>query len=389
MKLYPNLKTAIITIISNTIEKKMVLDHEIQGLFKKNKQWGARDRRAIAQCSYDIIRHYELLLHLSGSKEQIIETYLEQLDENDFFDFKKIENALKDTIPFEILYSLPIDLLKIFENQKVNEWEANWKAMQQKAPIFLRVNESQAKMDYFTQILDEYQFEYQQISELQYDNLNLKLNAIELNQPIPKNHEIFAINGPQFEIQDIGSQCLSILSNPQDNTKILESCAGNGGKTTHLLDLTKSITLHAMDIEPKKLQHLEQRVQRMFGKKVKTFEATAEEISNHKAWADALYLDVPCSGSGTFRRQADLKYRINEAFIQQKVMTQQSIIESFMLTTKENTSIHYSTCSLFADENEKQIEFIEKQGFKCQSFQKLETYKYSGDGFFWAHFTKK
>ncbi len=389
MKLYPNLKTAIITIISNTIEKKMVLDHEIQGLFKKNKQWGARDRRAIAQCSYDIIRHYELLLHLSGSKEQIIETYLEQLDENDFFDFKKIENSLKDTIPFEILYSLPIDLLKIFENQKVNEWEANWKAMQQKAPIFLRVNESQAKMDYFTQILDEYQFEYQQISELHYDNLNLKLNAIELKHAIPKNHEIFAINGPQFEIQDIGSQCLSILSNPQDNTKILESCAGNGGKTTHLLDLTKSITLHAMDIEPKKLQHLEQRVQRMFGKKVKTFEATAEEISNHKAWADALYLDVPCSGSGTFRRQADLKYRINEAFIQQKVMTQQSIIESFMLTTKENTSIHYSTCSLFADENEKQIEFIEKQGFKCQSFQKLETYKYSGDGFFWAHFTKK
>jgi 16S rRNA (cytosine967-C5)-methyltransferase len=356
MKLYPNLKTAIITIISNTIEKKMVLDHEIQGLFKKNKQWGARDRRAIAQCSYDIIRHYELLLHLSGSKEQIIETYLEQLNENDFFDFKKIENALKDTIPFEILYSLPIDLLKIFENQKVNEWEANWKAMQQKAPIFLRVNESQAKMDYFTQILDEYQFEYQQISELHYDNLNLKLNAIELNQPIPKNHEIFAINRPQFEIQDIGSQCLSILSNPQDNTKILESCAGNGGKTTHLLDLTKSITLHAMDIEPKKLQHLEQRVQRMFGKKVKTFEATAEEISNHKAWADALYLDVPCSGSGTFRRQADL---------------------------------NYSTCSLFADENEKQIEFIEKQGFKCQSFQKLEPYKYAGDGFFWAHFTKK
>lgn len=389
MKLYPNLKTAIITIISNTIEKKMVLDHEIQGIFKKNKQWGARDRRAIAQCSYDIIRHYELLLHLSGSKDQIIETYLDQLDENDFFDFKKIENSLKNTIPFEILYSLPKELLSIFEKQKVNEWEANLKAMQQKAPIFLRINESQAKMDYFTQILDEYQIEYNQISELEYDNLNLKLNAIALKHPIPKNHEIFAVNGPQFEIQDIGSQCLTILSNPQDNINILESCAGNGGKTTHLLDLTKSIKLHAMDIEPKKLQHLEQRVQRMFGKKVKTFEATAEEISNHKAWADALYLDVPCSGSGTFRRQADLKYRINDSFIQHKVMTQQSIIESFMLTTKENTSIHYSTCSLFADENEKQIEFIEKQGFKCQSFQKLEPYKYAGDGFFWAHLIKK
>jgi hypothetical protein len=179
MKLYPNLKTAIITIISNTVEKKMVLDHEIQGLFKKNKQWGARDRRAIAQCSYDIIRHYELLLHLSGSKEHVVETYLEQLDENDFFDFKKIENAYKNSIPFEILYSLPVHLLKIFENQKVNQWEANWKAMQQKAPIFLRLNESQAKMDYFTQILDEYQFEYQQISELDYDNHNIKLSAIE------------------------------------------------------------------------------------------------------------------------------------------------------------------------------------------------------------------
>jgi 16S rRNA C967 or C1407 C5-methylase (RsmB/RsmF family) len=295
----------------------------------------------------------------------------------------------KNSIPFEILYSLPVHLLKIFENQKVNQWEANWKAMQQKAPIFLRLNESQAKMDYFTQILDEYQFEYQQISELDYDNHNIKLSAIELKQPIPKNHEIFAVNGHQFEIQDIGSQCLSILSNPQNDTKILESCAGNGGKTTHLLDLTKSITLHSMDIEPKKLQHLEQRVKRMFGKKVKTFEATAEEISSHKAWADALYLDVPCSGSGTIRRQADLKYRINEAFIQQKVMTQQSIIESFMLTLKENSSIHYSTCSLFTDENEKQIEFIEKQGFKCQSFLKLEPCKYNGDGFFWAHFSKK
>lgn len=390
MKVFPNLRTAILKNITEIIQNKNVLDTYIQKQFKANPKWGSKDRKTIAQCTYDIIRHYEFLMHFSDSKEMVLDTYLNFLNEDHQFNFDDIKTKYKAELPFETLYSVPSLFLKLGEKELGSNFQNVWKAMHKPAPIFLRVNQSQTSIDIFTDTLKEHEIEFEMVENIDYAGERLNMSpAIKLLKPLAKNHILFEEFGSHFEIQDLGSQYISQFSDISKAKKIIESCAGNGGKSTHILDLTAENTqLVSFDIEEQKLKHLEKRVSRMFGKKVKTEMANDANMDKYKNFADVLFMDVPCSGSGTLRRQADLKYRIYEAPLIEKWHLQKQIIENFIPTLKPGGKLIYSTCSIFPSENEDQVLWIESRGFTCNKKQTLLPSEYDGDGFFVAELTK-
>jgi 16S rRNA (cytosine967-C5)-methyltransferase len=319
-----------------------------------------------------------------------LDTYLNFLNEDHQFDYETLRAKYEAELPFETLYSVPSLFAKLGEKELGENFQAVWKAMHKPAPIFLRVNQSQTTLDIFTDTLSEHGIEFEVLDNIQYAGEKLEMApVIKLLKPIAKNHVLFEEFGSHFEIQDLGSQYISQFSDISKAKKIIESCAGNGGKSTHILDLTsENIQLVSFDIEESKLKHLDKRVARMFGKKVKTELANDANMDKYKNFADVLFMDVPCSGSGTIRRQADLKYRIYEAPLIEKWHLQKQIIENFVPTLKSGGKLIYSTCSIFPSENDDQVQWIESRGFTCTKKQTLLPGEYEGDGFFVAELIK-
>lgn len=389
MKLYPNQISAIEYIIERVTEDGRVLDAEIKGQMDLNKKWGAKDRRYFQQATYDIIRHYELLKFLSEKiHKSVVGTYLHYI--LDFaIDFENIEKEYPD-LPFETRYSIPVDVLSLFRSQNAHA-EENLKAMHGAGGIYLRINTSLFTMNEFENKLKEHEIEYHRINEIVYGEMKIELNCIQLFESTQKHKEIFKDYEAYYEIQDLGSQVLTALLDLKNANVIIESCAGHGGKTTHLLDKTRELNplIISFDSEKKRIEHLQTRIAKWKNHKVVTEQAREKDIAKYGNMADLLYMDMPCTGSGTIKRQSDMKYRLSKSILESKVQMQREIFEQFNLTLKSGGKLVYTTCSLFKDENESQIEWILKQGYELDYMHALEPRSYKGDGFFIGVLTKK
>lgn len=389
MKLYPNQITALEYIIERVTEDGRVLDAEIKAQIDQNKKWGAKDRRYFQQAAYDIIRHYELLQYIAERlHKSVIGAYLHSM--LDFaMDFENIEKEYPD-LPFEIRYSIPKEVLKLFREQNAQADE-NLKAMQRAGSIFLRINTSLLSINEFQNRLKEHEIEYKLIQDLTYQGRTVLLNCIQLFQPTQKHKEFFHECKDYFEIQDLGSQILTALIELQDKKVIIESCAGHGGKTTDILDRTRESNplIIAFDSEKKRIEHLQTRISKWKNHKVVTEQAKEKDIAKYGNMADLLYMDMPCTGSGTIKRQADMKYRLSTSILDSKVQLQREIFSQFNSTLKSGGQLVYTTCSLFKAENESQIEWIKSQGYSIDFMVGLEPKNYDGDGFFIGVLTKK
>ena len=189
-----------------------------------------------------------------------------------------------------------------------------------------------------------------------------------------------------FEVQDEGSQLVADLVNPKPQDHVLDFCAGSGGKTlgfAHKLKGTGQIYLY--DNRPQALSQAKKRLQRAGIQ-------NAQIITQEKQWAsligkmDWILLDVPCSGSGTIRRNSDMKWKFCPQQLQDLIAEQRKIFERALLYLKKEGKIVYSTCSLFQEENADQIEYFQKH-FPIELVQEPSSWlpqKGGMDGFFAA-----
>jgi 16S rRNA (cytosine967-C5)-methyltransferase len=389
MRLFPNQITAIESLVKSVVEDQKVLDAEIKIQIDLNKKWGGRDRRYFQQACYDLVRHYELF-HYIATKNQTsrLTAYLNSMVDLQI-DFNKIEIENPE-LTFGDRYSIPENLLEIYKAQAPNA-EENLKAMQKVGPIFLRVNTSMTKLEDFAKSLVKAEIVHKKMEEVTYDEQVIKLETIELEQSTHRSKAFFELNQNCYDIQDIGSQILTKMVDFEGVSMIIEACAGNGGKTSHILDLTRNENplIISMDSERKKLENLVLRIAKWKNHKVVTEKANDKDIAKYTNMADLLYLDVPCTGSGTLRRQADLKYRIGNSLLEEKKELQRDILKKFHPTLKVGGQLVYTTCSLFRAENEDQVDWLISQGFELKKSFYLEPFKYNGDGFFFASLIKK
>ena len=200
-----------------------------------------------------------------------------------------------------------------------------------------------------------------------------------------------SFNQGLFEVQDAGSQEIGKFLNPQPKTVVVDACSGAGGKALQMAALMENTgSILSLDIYQRKLDEQEKRAKRNKVRIINTEAILNEDtILRHKAKADSLLLDVPCSGTGVIRREPDTKWKLSEESLAEVISLQKEILESHSVMVKPRGTIVYATCSILKSENEDQVQwFLSKNSdFKLDQEMRINPGPLS-DGFYMARLIK-
>lgn len=164
-----------------------------------------------------------------------------------------------------------------------------------------------------------------------------------------------------FEVQDEGSQLLGMLVDAPPR-KVIDACAGAGGKTLQIAAQMKNRgEIYALDVEARRLEDLKLRARRAGVHNVRIQviaqgPEAEEELKALHGQAERVLVDAPCSGTGTYRRKPDARYRLTEAMLAEHVEKQRMLIDRFARLVKPGGRLIYGTCSLLREENEGVVE---------------------------------
>lgn len=191
-----------------------------------------------------------------------------------------------------------------------------------------------------------------------------------------------------FEMQDLGSQRITNFADPKPGMRIIDACAGNGGKTLHLAALMQNRgRCISMDIFSSKLETLKQRCKRAGVTNVETRVIDSTKIIKRLyGSADLVLLDVPCSGLGVLKRNPEIKWRLRPEDLQNLLNTQSTILDRYTLMAKPGGCVVYSTCSILPSENQLQVQsFLNRSMGKFELSDELIISPEEGfDGFYMA-----
>jgi 16S rRNA (cytosine967-C5)-methyltransferase len=272
-----------------------------------------------------------------------------------------------------------------------------WDALEGPAPVDLRVNTLRTTREEVLSILQNVHFDPQPTP--------LSPVGIRLQKRVHVNRLAIYKKG-WFEIQDEGAQLLSYLCAVTPGERVLDLCAGAGGKTLHLAALMNNTgCIYASDAAPDRLMRCQYRVQRAGIKNVHII--SPEQIERFCPY-DCVLVDAPCSGSGTWRRRPDLKNQLTEASLKELLMTQATLLNQAATYVKPGGGrLVYATCSILEQENDAQIHhflqvhpeftllpadhwsFEPLKRFACGNYLKLDPLTSQTDGFFGAVLIKR
>lgn len=373
-------------------------DKVIENCLKSNKNWGSRDRSFIAETTYDIVRWVRLYDYCLRGKPYfeaktiadfygIIAVYfiLKDIELPNWDEFKGLNKDLikqRNVEAFEksaIINAIPDWLQEKGLQQLQDCWQQNIMALNRPAQTIIRVNTLKiTTAQLFNKLTDtgiicSIQKQYP--------------DAIFINEKLNLFKTDYFKNG-YFELQDANSQMVAAFLNPKPGQKIIDACAGAGGKTLHLAALMQNKgKIMSMDTALWKLDELVKRAKRAGAFNIET-KCIAEENSTNSFYnyADKLLLDVPCSGLGVLKRNPDSKWKLSERFIDEVVLVQQKILNNYSKMLKPGGELVYATCSILPQENSLQIkEFLQhNDSFTLIEEKQLYPADTGFDGFYMA-----
>jgi 16S rRNA (cytosine967-C5)-methyltransferase len=351
-------------------QQPLPLDLYVSNYFRTNKSLGSKDKAQITQLAYGIIRWKGLLDFLSISSP----TWEERLD---LFKKFKIQNYLFcDEIPLHIRLSCPKFLFDLMvENFGLEKTRQLCLINNQQAPITVRVNPLKTTRD---DMLVKWGKEYD-ISPCK-----LAPHGIIFHKKIA----FFAL--PEFkkglfEVQDEGSQLAAELMRVKEGQQALDYCAGSGGKTLAFAPQMKhSGQIYLHDIRSGILQECRRRLRRAGIQNAQIVMSDQPKLKNLKKRMDWILVDVPCSGTGTLRRNVDSKWKFDPDMLNLLLGQQRLIFEKALSYLRPGGRIVYVTCSILSSENEAQVNHfmktynLEMEDVPFQSFPSEE----GMDGFY-------
>jgi 16S rRNA (cytosine967-C5)-methyltransferase len=370
-------------------------DKAIQSTLKSDKRWGSKDRAFIAENSYELVRWWRLFHYINESQLQQcdintvwrlfgIKLILDKVDTSSIASFNKLNPAKIFKRYSEaqeirkIKESIPDWLEEKGENELGDDWAPILSALNKTAPLSLRINSLKAETHQVQQLLGA-------------EGINIsKVKDIEYAAIVDERANVFntkSFKDGLFEVQDIGSQLIAPYLDVKPGMRVIDACAGAGGKTLHLAALMENKgTIIALDTEQWKLEELKKRAKRNGAHNIDTRLVSGKTIKRLKESADAVLLDVPCSGIGVLKRNPDAKWKLTPDFIQEITNTQKEILHKYSNMTKPGGKLVYATCSIFPSENELQVKsFLEKNpNFKLIKENSTNVILDKCDGFYMA-----
>ena len=402
MKLHHHLISEIIAILGSIFVEGRYADKAVEACFKTHIKWGARDRKLFAETVYDIVRGWRWYWRLAGLPDELCQEPDSISDLHlwhvwgaywmsktgagiDFHEcadltLEDIRQRGKGKIPPAIRYSVPDWLYELGATQLGAAWPDILAALNQPADVYLRVN---------TLRLDAAGL----VGQLAAENVESEVvpglpDAVRL----PQRRNVFttqAFKQGLFEVQDGSSQKVAPFLEAAPGQRVIDACAGAGGKTLHLASLMQNKgQIIALDVHKWKLEELRRRARRNGAHNI---EARPIEdrttIKRLHGKADRVLLDVPCSGLGVLRRNPDAKWKLSTEEISRLQELQQSILVDYSRMVKPGGKLVYATCSILPSENQNQVSaFLQTQGenWKLEEELVLLPHQDGHDGFYAA-----
>ena len=331
--------------------------------FFQDNRIGSNERALVAETVFGVLRHRLLLevacvgtptprrmglaylVKFGGYNLREIEPVLKQ-DEKEWL--ATVKGVKAEDQPLWVQAELPQWLVeKMRASYSDADILALGNAMQQAAPLDIRVNTLLAKRDDVLQQLH--------VKKIEATATPWSPLGIRLKEKIPINRDALFTEG-KVEVQDEGSQLLGFLLAPKRNDMVVDFCAGAGGKTLMLSALMNSQgRLYAMDVSEKRLANLKPRLKRSGASNIQPMLIAHENDLKVKRLAgkmDRVLVDAPCSGLGTLRRNPDLKFRQSPASLEELTHKQAAILASASRLLKKGGRLVYATCSILPEENQ-------------------------------------
>ncbi|WGK94466.1 MULTISPECIES: RsmB/NOP family class I SAM-dependent RNA methyltransferase [Flavobacterium] len=403
MRLHRNLVYTTIDALNAIFNEGEYADKVVARSLKKDKRWGSSDRKFVAETIYEIVRWKRLYSEIAEVKEPFDRENLwrifavwavlrgypipdwRQLDgtperkiKGRFDELSKIR-TFKESIP-DWMDELGVKEL----GEKV--WSKEIAAQNQPAKVILRVNTLKTTKEKLKAILMDLNIETEYLKD-QPDALVLKERAnVFLTDAFKKG---------LFEVQDANSQLVAAFLDVKPGMRVVDTCAGAGGKTLHIASLMENKgQLIAMDLYESKLKQLKLRAKRnsAFNIEYRIIDSTKVIKKLHEK-ADRVLIDAPCSGLGVLKRNPDAKWKLQPEFIDNIRKVQAEVLENYSKIVKPGGKLVYATCSILPSENQEQVQrFLTTEIGK--QFQFIEDRKIlaseSGfDGFYMALLERK
>lgn len=286
-------------------------------------------------------------------------------------------------------FAFPDWLISMLKPYYKGQMESLMSAINEQAPMTLRVNRQKIGRDRYLELLLE-----QGLSATSHP---IAANALVLEHPVNVEQLPHFADGC-VSVQDAAAQLAAAILSPAPNSNVLDACAAPGGKTCHLLELYESIELTACDIDHERCQRISENLLRLqLRARVDCQDLTDSNYADEHF--DAILLDAPCSATGVIRRHPDIKLLRKASDIDQLVQLQQQILDHLWSKLKPGGRLLYATCSILPQENEQQIsQFLERhsngnllslapeiqQLSHCKTGCQLTPGQLSMDGFYYA-----
>jgi len=375
-------------LILKSYDGALPLHRFLVAYFKKYKQMGSSDRRWASRYLYSFYRLGKALpaentlqrlavadFLCNNTSSLMIEAHLPQLAEqvelpvpaklalvSDVYPAFRLE----EVFPFSVLLSEEIDKEAFFQSFFIQP------------DLFIRVQQNHS-----LGILNALKAANVVVHDIDEKTFGLP-NGTKLEQVLP--------NQGTYQVQDLSSQKTGAFFQPQKYDYWWDCCAASGGKSLLLHDLEPKIELLVSDVRENSLRNLEERFQmaglKKYQKKVLDLLQNNDQELHHYAF-DGIILDAPCSGSGTWGRTPEMLTTFEEHKIAYFNKLQKSIAAGVIKYLKEGKPLIYITCSVFKQENEDVVDYLQKElGLSLERMEVIKGYQDKADTMFAARLIK-
>ncbi|GHA35141.1 MFS transporter [Devosia pacifica] len=386
--------------ISAAIEVLTEVEQRHRPVSEALKAWGfahrfagAGDRAAIGNLVYDALRRrqsHAQAMQSDAPRALVLSVVVRDWGEpaealaNSFTDDRHAPEPITET-EMEALRradgpavpDVPEWLQPSLERALGSEWIAEMQAMAERPPLDLRVNTLKSSVERVANSLKRFSPQSTDIAPT-----GLRLPAGQRDSRTPNVTTDEGYQKGWFEIQDQGSQIVSLLAGAQPGEQVLDLCAGGGGKTLAMaaaMDNRGQIFAH--DSDRSRLAPIYDRLKRSGVRNAQVRPPEPEALDDLAGRMDRVLIDAPCTGTGTWRRRPDTKWKLSTEQLQLRVAEQQAILDAAVASLKPGGTLVYITCSLLPEENADQVADFHRrhEGFEDLNLKHVWTSYLNGD----------